>query len=106
MSTSTVARLLGLGLTPGKLYALQQISNPNGTLTMLAIDQNNSIVRMARSGPLKHRSYSSRDPGSRSKGRESRTTRNRRATGRRTRLITRQAVGIRDTFSFWCVFQL
>lgn len=48
MSTSTVVRFLGLGLTPGKLYALQQISNPNGTLTMLAIDQNNSIVRMAR----------------------------------------------------------
>jgi tagatose 1,6-diphosphate aldolase len=48
MSTSTVARLLGLGLTPGKLYGLQQISNPDGTLTMLAIDQNNSIVRMAR----------------------------------------------------------
>lgn len=48
MSTSTACRLLGLGLTPGKLYGLQQISNPNGTLTMLAIDQNNSIVRMAR----------------------------------------------------------
>ena len=47
MSPSTVARLLGLGLTPGKLYGLQQISNSNGTLTMLAIDQNNSIIRMA-----------------------------------------------------------
>ena len=32
--------LLGKGLTPGKLRGLQRISNPNGTLTMLALDQN------------------------------------------------------------------
>jgi tagatose 1,6-diphosphate aldolase len=39
--------LLGLGLTPGKLRGLQRISNPNGTLTMLALDQNSSMIEMA-----------------------------------------------------------
>ena len=48
MSGSSVTRLLGIGLTPGKLLGLQRISNPNGTLTILAIDQNNSIIKMAR----------------------------------------------------------
>ncbi len=39
--------LLGRGLTPGKLRGLQRISNPNGTLTMLALDQNSSMIGMA-----------------------------------------------------------
>lgn len=39
--------LLGRGLTPGKLRGLQRISNPNGTLTMLALDQNSSMITMA-----------------------------------------------------------
>lgn len=40
--------LLGRGLTPGKLRGLQRISNPNGTLTMLALDQNSSMLEMAQ----------------------------------------------------------
>ena len=40
--------LLGKGLTPGKLRGLQRISNPNGTLTMVAVDQNSSIIEMAQ----------------------------------------------------------
>src|SRR3954447_10889909 len=39
--------LLGRGLTPGKLRGLQRISNGNGTLTMLALDQNSSMIEMA-----------------------------------------------------------
>src|SRR5262245_890606 len=39
-------RLLGLGLTPGKLRGLQRISNSNGTLTMVATDQNSSMIGM------------------------------------------------------------
>ncbi len=39
--------LLGKGLTPGKLRGLQRICNPNGTLTMLALDQNSSVIEMA-----------------------------------------------------------
>ncbi len=39
--------LLSKGLTPGKLRGLQRISNPDGTLTILALDQNNSVVDMA-----------------------------------------------------------
>src|SRR3954465_13830608 len=39
--------LLAKGLTPGKLRGLQRISNPNGTLTMLALDQNSSMIEMA-----------------------------------------------------------
>ena len=39
--------LLGKGLTPGKLRGLQRISNANGTLTMLALDQNSSMIEMA-----------------------------------------------------------
>jgi tagatose 1,6-diphosphate aldolase len=38
---------LAKGLTPGKLRGLQRISNPNGTLTMLALDQNSSMIEMA-----------------------------------------------------------
>ena len=43
--SSTV--LFGKGLTPGKLRGLQRISNPNGTLTMVALDQNSSMIEMA-----------------------------------------------------------
>jgi tagatose 1,6-diphosphate aldolase len=44
----TATRLLGLGLTPGKLRGLQRISNPNGTLTMVATDQNSSMISMLK----------------------------------------------------------
>jgi tagatose 1,6-diphosphate aldolase len=47
MATS-VTRLLGLNLTPGKLRGLQRISNDNGTLTMVATDQNNSMISMLK----------------------------------------------------------
>jgi tagatose 1,6-diphosphate aldolase len=40
--------LLSKGLTPGKLRGLQRISNANGTLTMLALDQNSSMIDMAQ----------------------------------------------------------
>jgi tagatose 1,6-diphosphate aldolase len=39
--------LFGKCLTPGKLRGLQRISNPNGTLTMVALDQNSSMIEMA-----------------------------------------------------------
>jgi tagatose 1,6-diphosphate aldolase len=39
--------MLSKGLTPGKLRGLQRISNPDGTLTMLALDQNSSVIDMA-----------------------------------------------------------
>jgi tagatose 1,6-diphosphate aldolase len=54
MATATPTRHLGAtvllskGLTPGKLRGLQRISNPNGTLTMLALDQNSSMIEMAQ----------------------------------------------------------
>src|SRR3989442_9597546 len=43
-SELSVTRLLGLGLSPGKLRGLQRISNANGTLTMVATDQNNAMI--------------------------------------------------------------
>ncbi len=46
--TTSVTRLMGLGLTPGKLRGLQRISNPNGTLTMVATDQNGSMISMMK----------------------------------------------------------
>ncbi len=46
--TINVTRLLGLGLSPGKVRGLQRISNPNGTLTMVATDQNSSMINMIR----------------------------------------------------------
>jgi tagatose 1,6-diphosphate aldolase len=46
--TQSVVSLLGLGLTPGKLRGLQRISNPNGTLTMVALDQNSSMIGMIK----------------------------------------------------------
>jgi len=55
VATSTPAKigataLLGRGLTPGKLRGLQRISNPNGTLTMVAFDQNSSMIDLAKKG--------------------------------------------------------
>ncbi len=44
----SVTRLLGLQLTPGKLRGLQRICNDNGTLTMVATDQNSSMINMIR----------------------------------------------------------
>ena len=44
--TQSVTRLLGQHLTPGKLRGLQRISNANGTLTMVALDQNSSMISM------------------------------------------------------------
>jgi tagatose 1,6-diphosphate aldolase len=48
MSSRSITRLLGLGLTPGKLRGLQRISNPNGTLSMVALDQNSSMISMIK----------------------------------------------------------
>jgi len=45
---NSVTRLLGLNLSPGKLRGLQRISNPNGTLTMVALDQNSSMISMIK----------------------------------------------------------
>lgn len=44
----SVTRMLGIGLTPGKLRGLQRISNANGTLTMVATDQNSSMISMMK----------------------------------------------------------
>ena len=44
----SVTRLLGLNLTPSKLRGLQRISNANGTLTMVALDQNSSMISMIK----------------------------------------------------------
>lgn len=56
----SVTRLLGLNLTPGKLRGLQCISNANGTLTMVALDQNSSMISMIKDS-LK-RKKESREP--------------------------------------------
>jgi tagatose 1,6-diphosphate aldolase len=58
MSTPfSVTRLFGLGLTPGKLRGLQRISNPNGTLTMVATDQNSSMIKMMKKAMGKDPAY-------------------------------------------------
>src|SRR5947209_17061927 len=46
--TISATRLLGLGLSPGKLRGLQRICNANGTLTMVATDQNSSMINMMK----------------------------------------------------------
>ncbi len=56
--THSVTRLLGLGLTPGKLRGLQRISNPNGTLTMVATDQNSSMMSMMKKATGKEATFS------------------------------------------------
>src|SRR5438876_11583051 len=48
MSHLSITRLYGLGLTPGKLRGLQRISHPNGTLTMVDLDQNSSMINMMK----------------------------------------------------------
>src|SRR5437868_12084411 len=53
-SRTAATRILGLQLTPGKLRGLQRISNPNGTLTMLALDQNSSMIEMAQKALKAH----------------------------------------------------
>lgn len=58
MSTATsITRLYGLGLTPGKLRGLQRISNPNGTLTMVATDQNSSMIKMMKEATKREPTY-------------------------------------------------
>src|SRR5262249_52923852 len=58
MSTATsITRLYGLGLTPGKLRGLQRISNSNGTLTMVATDQNSSMIKMMKEATKREPSY-------------------------------------------------
>src|SRR4051794_10189549 len=47
-ATTSVTRLLGLGLSPGKLRGLQRICNDNGTMTMVATDQNSSMISMIK----------------------------------------------------------
>jgi tagatose 1,6-diphosphate aldolase len=56
MATS-ITRLYGLGLTPGKLRGLQRISNPNGTLSMVATDQNSSMIKMMKAATGKEPTY-------------------------------------------------
>src|SRR3954467_11602856 len=51
--TTSITRLYGLGLTPGKLRGLQRISNPNGTLSMVATDQNSSMISMMKAATEK-----------------------------------------------------
>ena len=53
----SVTRLLGLGLTPGKLRGLQRICNPDGTLTMVATDQNSSMISMMKKATGKEPTY-------------------------------------------------
>jgi tagatose 1,6-diphosphate aldolase len=53
-----VTRLLGLGLTPGKLRGLQRICNDNGTLTMVATDQNSSMINMMKDALKREPTYS------------------------------------------------
>ena len=57
MATTSITRLYGLGLTPGKLRGLQRISNPNGTLTMVATDQNSSMISMMKAATGKEPTY-------------------------------------------------
>lgn len=47
-TTTSVTRLFGLNLTPGKLRGLQRVANANGTLTMVATDQNSSMISMIK----------------------------------------------------------
>lgn len=57
MAVTSITRLYGLGLTPGKLRGLQRISNPNGTLTMVATDQNSSMIKMMKEATKKEPTY-------------------------------------------------
>lgn len=55
--TQSVTKLMGLGLTPGKMRGLQRISNDNGTLTMVATDQNSSMINMMKKATGKEPTY-------------------------------------------------
>src|SRR6266496_232517 len=55
--SESVTRLLGLGLTPGKLRGLQRVGNPDGTLTMVATDQNSSMISMMKKASGKDPTY-------------------------------------------------
>jgi tagatose 1,6-diphosphate aldolase len=55
--STSITRLYGLGLTPGKLRGLQRISNPNGTLSMVATDQNSSMIKMMKAATGKEPTY-------------------------------------------------
>ena len=57
MAALSITRLYGLGLTPGKLRGLQRISNPNGTLTMVATDQNSSMIKMMKEALQREPTY-------------------------------------------------
>jgi tagatose 1,6-diphosphate aldolase len=43
-----VTTLFGLNLSPGKIRGLQRITNPNGTLTMVATDQNSAMIGLMK----------------------------------------------------------
>jgi tagatose 1,6-diphosphate aldolase len=57
MGTTSITRLYGLGLTPGKLRGLQRISNPNGTLTMVATDQNSAMIKLLKEATKREPTY-------------------------------------------------
>jgi tagatose 1,6-diphosphate aldolase len=57
-----VTRLLGLQLTPGKLRGLQRICNDNGTLTMVATDQNSSMISMMKDANKKKGDLNTKNP--------------------------------------------
>src|SRR5438105_10249149 len=46
MSSLSITRHFGLGLTPGKLRGLQRISHPNGMVTVGALDQTWLMIHM------------------------------------------------------------
>jgi tagatose 1,6-diphosphate aldolase len=56
-SATSITRLYGIGLTPGKLRGLQRICNSNGTLTMVATDQNSSMIKMMKDALKREPSY-------------------------------------------------
>ncbi len=58
----SVTRLLGLQLTPGKLRGLQRICNDNGTLTMVATDQNSSMISMMKDANKKKGETNPKNP--------------------------------------------
>lgn len=55
--TLSASRLLGLGLSPGKLRGLQRICNRNGTMTMVATDQNSSMINMMKDALKREPTY-------------------------------------------------
>src|SRR5579859_1828729 len=46
--TQPVTSLFGLNLSPGKIRGMQRITNPNGTLTMVATDQNSAMIGLMK----------------------------------------------------------